>query len=182
MRPFFIVGGYAGFDKLAGGFKARQAVIKIELCFDDAVHAFRQRIFIRVAIFGHADGDAVIRQQANISSTAILGAPVGVMDQRRVGIAAVIKGHLQGIYTSLRQHIRAQAIAHDLTGVSIGDKAQVTPLITHPDVSNITHPQLLGACAGQFPHQVGILVHPVPGVGGNGFSFPLADQQLMTVQ
>ena len=98
-----------------GLIKAQLAAVQIELAFYDAIDAFGQCIFIRIAVLCHANRYSGSVERADILFTTVLSAPVGMMDQRLMWIGSVTQSHLQSRYAPLGQHIAAKAEADDLT-------------------------------------------------------------------
>jgi len=69
-----------------------------ELHFKDAIDAFCDGIFIRVAILRHRDCDKVFSAQCNIICAAILRTPVGMVDEVLTWAdPGFVYGHLEGV-------------------------------------------------------------------------------------
>ena len=78
--------------------------------------------------------------------TAILNAPVAVMDQgiRALGLAG-IQSLLQGVQNEVCTHGAAHAPAHNAPGKHVDDKGHVLPTLPRRYVCEITDPKLVRA-------------------------------------
>src|ERR1044072_343160 len=93
------------------------------------------------------------------------------------------KSHLQRPHRSVPFEVLPETPTHYLSGIGIGDKAQVTEPVTHWYIGDVRDPELVRTCRFQLPDQVRILVERMTGIGGQRLpSLSFSDQQPVLCQ
>ena len=115
------------------------------LALDCAVHALSYGVVGRFVIFGHGDLDIVLLQFINVSVTAVLHAPVGVMDEsRQITASRLFYGHTKSFECKQDSKGARQAPAHYLIGICIRHQMQIAAAFCQINVGDVAHPQLVG--------------------------------------
>jgi hypothetical protein len=107
----------------------------------------------------------MIAQHFSIGVTAILAAPVGVMNASRRWLAQV-DGHLKGADREILSHAIAHRPANHTPGIEVENNSKVEPSLAGPDVRDITGPFLVGRTRREvLVEQVRRDVEPMIAVG-----------------
>lgn len=107
LEPAFFSGGYGHLIQPFG--------------LQDAVGALRHSVLEGIAALGHTDADTMALQFRHIRVTAVLAAPVGMVDETPGShVVYVRKRHTQCLKRICRLQCGADSPANDLVRVSVG--------------------------------------------------------------
>ena len=123
------------------------------------------RIIVTISFAAHRHLKALLAQAFLIVMTAILAAPVGMVNASRCWLAQVDR-HVEGADRKVLLHAIADRPADDAPGIEIENDGQIEPSLAGPDVRDITGPFLVRPACREVPvQQVGRYVEPVIAIG-----------------
>ena len=148
MRAKCIIGINSFAHCIGSGCIVCKHLTQSQLMLEDAVDTLRDGIVIRTSGLCHADADVMLLQHGYVGLTAVLDAPVRVMDELSCFSAIRQKrnGFVERYDTTLRLQTLAQVIAYNLSGVSIRNQRQVHKTGFCLEVSNIADLELFRCC------------------------------------
>ena len=137
-----------------------EALLAVDhLRLQDAVHTLGNGVVSGLVVLRHGDAYPVLLQFVRIGVTAVLYAPVRVMDESFQFICRSLRdGHPEGLQRVFRLKGPREAPANDLARVGIRHQVQVAAAVHEVDVRDIAHPQLIGTCGHEAADEVLVLV------------------------
>jgi len=144
------------------GYTLQRVLVRLEapLAVDDlglqyTVYTLRYGVVRRLVVLRHAYSYTIHLQFVRIGGTAVLYAPVRVMDEPPEFIGRCLRdGHSESLQGVLRFQCLRQAPAHDLVRVGIRNQVQVAAVVHQVDVRDVAHPKLVGACRDEAADEV----------------------------
>ena len=160
MRPLIVVEINERRDALPGVVDVLEAMLTVnDLRLESAVHTLCDGIVRGLVILGHRDAYTILLQFVRIGVTAVLYAPVRVMDESFQFIGRSLRdGHPESLERVFCLQCVGQAPAHDLTRISVSNQVQVTAPVHKVDVSYVAYPQLVGTRRHEAADEVLVLV------------------------
>ena len=131
------------------GYTLQRVLVRLEapLAVDDlglqyTVYTLRYGVVRRLVVLRHAYSYTIHLQFVRIGGTAVLYAPVRVMDEPPEFIGRCLRdGHSESLQGVLRFQCLRQAPAHDLVRVGIRNQVQVAAVVHQVDVRDVAHPK-----------------------------------------
>ena len=115
-----------------------------DLRLEDAVHTLCDGVVSGFVVLRHADSYVVLPELVRIDVTAVLYAPVRVVDESlQLVCRSLAYSHTQSLQSVLGLQCRGQAPAHNLVRVCIRHQMQVAAVVHQVNVCNITDPELV---------------------------------------
>ena len=154
-------------DHLPDLFTGGKAVVMQTFRFERAKEALHWRIVPAVSFSTHRGLHAVASLQCAVGAAAILAATVRVVHQPGFGFLAPIR-RAQSIRHQRFSHPAIHRPADDFAGVQILDRRQKEPALAGRNVSDVSHPNLIGCATNKLPiQQVWRYWQIMLGVGGD---------------
>ena len=166
MRPFGVVELYDGghqspcFLQVMGTFHPIKPFL-----LDDAVHALRYGVVRGLVVLRHADGGIDRLQVFYIPVTAVLDTAVGMMDQPlKPQVRDILDPHVQGRHGIGGGEAVREDPSDDLMGEGVSEQVEIGDSHVRIDISDVGHPQLVGAHDGDPFRQIAVFAIVVIGI------------------
>jgi hypothetical protein len=164
---------------LRGGVVDRERFSE-HFAFDFANGAFHPRVVVRIARPAHAAQQPMRRQERTRFSAGVLRTPIRV-NKQPVGRPTMRHGHLERGHHQFAAQVIGHGPAHDAPTPQVHDQSQIQPALRRRHVSQVAHPDLVGAtghpCLSQTIGRDGLIVITV----GSAWHEALSHLRLQTV-
>lgn len=168
MGPLQVVDRHGLIDHSPGLGKVTGA-LQQQFVLENAVDTFSQGILIAVITVGHGARQPMHSMDLLVVIGAILDTSVRMMDQSLAALT-LLERHLQGLADLLGAQTVMGVIAHDLTGVRIGEQTEINKPVVGGPVGDVGHPDLLSGVRlnllGASLEQIGVAAKPMVTVSG----------------
>lgn len=149
MRSTAVVESQIVYDALLRLFSGSQGLMIKLLVFQAPKESFGWRVIQAVACFAHAWLHVHDVEMMAVVQAGVLTAPVGMVDQARLGLASP-KGHFQGPNAQGCLHMIIHGIAYNPPGEQIHDDGQIQPTLFGPNAGDISRPNPIGLIDGKL--------------------------------